>query len=129
MCEPFLSWVSPYLVSLFDQTSKGICDADEAACGTPCDPGGVRKEGGTGENDRVLYDDEKRRKHTACVSDSNDEKEKDPEVQVKSLARGPAFVGYPEHEEPKQSRRVEGNCETSLYSKRSILVSNWREEL
>ena len=63
-------------------------------------------------------------KHTACVSDSNDEKEKDPEVQVKSLARGSAFVGYPERKGPKQSRHIEGNCETSLYSKQSILVPN-----
>ena len=29
-----------------------------------CDPGEVRKERGTGENDGVWYEDEKRRKNT-----------------------------------------------------------------
>ena len=31
--------------------------------GHTCDPGEVRKEWGTGENDRVMHEDEKRRKN------------------------------------------------------------------
>ena len=72
---------------------------------TPCDPGEVRKEWGTGEDHRVLYEDEvlkKKERHRTHVPDSNGEKEeKDPEVQVKPLARRSALVCYPEREEPK----------------------------
>ena len=78
--------------------------------------------GGAGENDRVMYSDEflkKKEKHRTHVSDSNDEEGKDPEVQVRPLARRSALVGYPECEEPKKSCRVEGNSEISLCAKKS----------
>jgi hypothetical protein len=73
---------------------------------------------------------EKARKYGTHVSDSNGEKEeKDPKVQVKPLTRGSTFAGYPEREKPKQSCRVEGNCEISLHVKQSISIPNGREEL
>ena len=95
----------------------------------PCDPSEVRKEWGAGENDRVLYENKflkKKDKHTTNVSDSNSKEEKDPEVQMKPLARRSTFVGHPEHEEPKQPSCVEENCEISLYVKRSISISDGR---
>jgi hypothetical protein len=77
----------------------------------PCGPGGVRRGWSTGENDRILHEDESLKKkgnHRTHVSDNNGEMEgKDPEVQVESLARGSALPGYPEREEPEKSRRVE----------------------
>jgi hypothetical protein len=99
-----------------DQASKGILDVDQIDI--PYDPGEVRKEWGTGENDRVLHEDEflkKKGKYGTHVSDSNgEEEEKDPEIQVEPLSRGSTLVGYPEREEPEQSGRVEGDCEISL---------------
>ena len=85
--------------------------------------------GGTGENDRVTYSDEflkKKEKHGTHVSDSNGEEEKDPEVQVRPLARTSALVGYPEREEPKLFGCVEGHCEISLCAKKSNSVPNGR---
>lgn len=58
---------------------------------------------------------EKERNERTHVPDSDGKKEeKDPEVQVKPLARGSTLVGNPEREEPEQSCRVEGNCQISL---------------
>ena len=61
------------------------------------------------------------------VSDSDSEKEeKNPEVQVKPLARRSTSVGYPEREEPEQSGRIEGYREVSLYTKFS---STWKRRI
>ena len=49
------------------------------------------------------------------VADSDSKKEeKDPEVQVKSLARRSAPFGHGEREEPKQPCCIEGNRKVGL---------------
>jgi hypothetical protein len=76
-----------------------------------CGPGGVRSGWSTGENDRILHENQSLKKkgnHTTHVSGNNGGMEgKDPEVQMEFLARGSALPGYPEHEEAEKSRRVE----------------------
>ena len=58
---------------------------------------------------------EKKGTDKAHVSDCNGKKdEKDPEVQVESLAGGSTLVGHPEREEPEQASRVEGYCKICL---------------
>ena len=97
---------------------------------TPCDPGEVHKEWGSGKNDRVLNEDEfikKKGKYRTHVSDSNNEvEEKYSEVQVEPLARGSTPASYPEREEPKSSASRE---KISLYVRKSISVPSGREEL
>ena len=98
---------------------------------TPCDPGEVRKERGAREDDRVLDGSERlenKGKARTHVSDRNGEKdEKDPEVQVESLAGGSTLVGYPEREEPEQASRVEGYCQVGLRVAKSISGPNMGE--
>ena len=84
----------------------------------PSNPGEIRKEWSSREDDRVLNEGkylEREEKYRAYVSNSNGEKEEEhPKVQVKSLAGGSTLVGHPEREEPEQPSRIEGNCHISL---------------
>ena len=71
---------------------------------TQCNPREVCEEQGAGENDRITNEcrsSEREGKYGTHVSHSDGEKEeKDPEVQVKLLARGFTLAGYPKREEP-----------------------------
>ena len=85
---------------------------------------------GARENDRVLNEAESLfKKEEARNSRFRQQQGKNPEVQMKPLARGSTLVGHPEREEPEQPGRVEGNCEISLYVKQYISAPNDRESV
>ena len=114
--------------------ASGSRDVDQTTCGTY--PAILVKYARNGVPERTtgswmrLNPYSKKRKHGTHVSDSNCEKEeKNPEVEMKPLARRSTLIGHPEREEPEQPGRVEGNCEISLHVKQSVSAQNDRESV